>query len=78
MHTEHQDCDYNRTDDDPPVYRFAVFIRDTAHRSMRQANHAKAHQYPERRHKGRRQNIVSALWRNQLRIDGLQRVYRIT
>jgi hypothetical protein len=53
MHAKHQDRHHDGADDNAAVHRFAVFIGDTAHGGMRQANHAEADQHPERGHKGR-------------------------
>ena len=40
---------------------------------MGQANHPKAHQHPERGHKGWRKDVIRALRRDQFRVDGFQR-----
>ena len=52
---------YNGADDNATVYRFAITIRNTAHGSMWQANHAKTHQDPERGHKRQIKDLLTTL-----------------
>ncbi len=77
MHTEHQNRHHDGANNDPAVYGLAVFIRDTAYGGMRQADDAETDQHPERGHESRREDIIGAVWRYQLRIDLLERFYRL-
>ncbi|MNV70298.1 hypothetical protein D3C71_1632550 [compost metagenome] len=54
------------------MHRFAVFIGDTTHRRVGQADDAKADQHPERGHKRRCQNIVGPVRADQFRVNLLQ------
>ncbi|MNV52308.1 hypothetical protein D3C71_1443920 [compost metagenome] len=61
MHAKHQHRDHHGAEDDPAMHCFAVLVGDAAHRRVRQANHAKAHQDPERCHKRQAEDLFTAL-----------------